>query len=424
MSKLFFIVKTIALLGLAFISASSWAGRGYVFDSTGSVSIAVNGKTPRLAVINDAVATGMVIRTGENSHAVLKFEDGQVISMQSNTTLKVREYTYIPSQVEKSKIILSMYKGGVRFIPGLVSQNNRATFRLATPSSTIRSAGAEFMVVLTGGETYCQVVSGSIALTNKVGTTRLAAGKTALISSVSSLASQVSGVSVPPSTFARISAISVPRSVPSPAPPEPSVGNAVDIQPTGSEAAQVTSEATLPDDNAGMVADSSKDRALDSSQEEPSDFYVGIQLGSANYRYSSITNNGQVGLGWLVGYAINERFSVEIKHNNLGGFESTKSTLKGSSLGVNVVGYYQTAEKFALFGKLGIVTTELKETAKPGFTGNAQYDNTGLTFGFGGQYNIGSKVGIRGGLDVFPVGDKISTQTTAGLLYIGSVFRF
>jgi len=424
MSKLFFIVKTIALFGLAFISASSWAGRGYVFDSAGSVSIANNGKTPRLAVVGDAVASGVEIRTGDNSHVVLKFEDGQVISMQSNTTLKVREYIYIPSQVEKSKILLSMYKGGVRLIPGLISKNNQATFRLATPSSTIRPAGAEFMVILAGGETYCQVESGSLALTNKAGTTMLAAGRTALISSVSSLASQVSGVLVPSSIFANISAISVPPAVPSQAPAEPSVRNAADIQFTGSEATQVTSDATVPDDNAGIVADSSKDSALDSSQEKPSDFYVGIQLGSANYRYSSISNNGQAGLGWLAGYTINQRFSVEVKHNNLGGFESAKSTLKGSSMGVNIVGYYQAAEKLALFGKLGIVKTELKETAKPGFIGNAQYDNTGLTFGLGGQYDFGSKVGIRGGLDVFPVGDKISSQSTAGLWYIGSIFKF
>lgn len=153
--------------------------------------------------------------------------------------------------------------------------------------------------------------------------------------------------------------------------------------------------------------------------------YAGVKLGSVNYGYSNVTNNSQAGFGLLGGYAVNENFAVEVEYNSLGGFDSTSGTIKGSSFGVSGVGSYPINEQFSLFGKLGIASTSLKDTAKPGWVGGPfTYNKTGLTVGFGGQYNLSPVVGIRVGYDSYPVGDSVSGTSTAGILYVGGVFKF
>jgi OmpA-OmpF porin, OOP family len=152
--------------------------------------------------------------------------------------------------------------------------------------------------------------------------------------------------------------------------------------------------------------------------------YAGVKLGTVNYGYGNVSNNSQAGFGFLGGYAINENFAVEVEYDKLGGFDSNTGTIKGSSFGFSGVGSLPFNQNFSLFGKLGIASSTLKDTAKPGWVGDFTYNNTGLTVGFGGQYNASEKVGIRVGIDVYPVGDAISTTTSAGMLYIGGLFRF
>jgi OOP family OmpA-OmpF porin len=152
--------------------------------------------------------------------------------------------------------------------------------------------------------------------------------------------------------------------------------------------------------------------------------YVGAKLGTVNYGYGNISNNGQAGFGLLGGYTINRNFAVEVEYDNLGGFESYDGNIKGSSFGFSGVGILPLNQQFSLFGKLGIVSTTLKDTAKPGWIGDYTYNNTGMTIGFGGQYNASKALGIRLGFDAYPVGDAISTTSSAGMLYIGGVFMF
>lgn len=213
------ITKTIVLVWMAVAPVFAWAAGGYVYDAVGSVSVAIGKNPPRPVVKNDTVASGTVIRTGDNSHAVLKFEDGQVVSMQANSTFKVREYRYEPKQVEENSIVFSMFRGGMRFISGQIGQRNPNAFRLATPSATIGIRGTEFLVVMANDATYSQVLSGSISMTNAAGTTLLAAGQTALTPSAFALTTPVPAVTVPAGTFSQVVAIPVPAAIPAPVPP-------------------------------------------------------------------------------------------------------------------------------------------------------------------------------------------------------------
>lgn len=213
------VTKTMVLVWMATAPVAAWAAGGYVYDAAGSVSVATGKNPPHPVVKNDTVTSGTVIRTGDNSHAVLKFEDGQVVSMQANSIFQVREYRYEPKQAEENSIIFSMFKGGMRFITGQIGQRSPNAFRLATPSATIGIRGTEFLVVMANNATYSQVLSGSISMTNAAGTTILAAGQTALTSSAAALTTPVPAVTVPAGTFSQVVAIPVPAAIPAPVPP-------------------------------------------------------------------------------------------------------------------------------------------------------------------------------------------------------------
>jgi OmpA-OmpF porin, OOP family len=153
--------------------------------------------------------------------------------------------------------------------------------------------------------------------------------------------------------------------------------------------------------------------------------YLGLKFGSVNYGYANVSNNSQAGYGLFGGYAVNEYFAVEAEFNRLGGFDSTSGTIKGRSFGFSGVGSLPLSPEFSLFGKMGIASSTLDDTAKPGYTGNFTYTNTGLTIGFGGKFNVGNDAGILFGFDSYPVGDSAVTTTShAGMLYIGGVFKF
>ncbi|HEY0664928.1 MAG TPA: FecR family protein [Gallionella sp.] len=208
-------IKRIAALVCLFaLSASAWASGGYIYDASGSVSLAEGKGAPRWAKINDTVTSGTVIRTGKASHAVLKFEDGQVVSLQADTTFQIRKYDYFPMNPSENSILFSMFKGGTRFITGMIGKEKPVAFRLATPDATVGIHGTDFIVVIASNGTRSQVVSGSISLTNAAGTTTLTAGQTALTSSATALTATVPASSVPAGTFGQLNAIALPAATP------------------------------------------------------------------------------------------------------------------------------------------------------------------------------------------------------------------
>lgn len=202
------------------VSASAWADEGYIYDAVGEVFVSVGKGAAHRAVRNDTLVSDTVIMTGDKSHAILKFADGQVAVMQANTTFVVHEYRYEPKQVEKSNIVFSMLKGGMRFVTGLIGQRNKEAFRLSTPNATIGIRGTEFMVAMAvnNPSMYSQVVSGSIGMTNAAGTVAFTAGETAVVASATALPTAISAAALPAGTFTQLGAIPVPPATPAPAP--------------------------------------------------------------------------------------------------------------------------------------------------------------------------------------------------------------
>ena len=121
---------TDAMKANATASSSAGMAGGSIYVVSGDVFVA-QGKDPAHRVTDhEAIVSNTLVNTGDHSSALLKFEDGQVVTMQSNSTFQVREYRYDAKKIENSNIVFSMLKGGMRFVTGLIGKARKQAFRL------------------------------------------------------------------------------------------------------------------------------------------------------------------------------------------------------------------------------------------------------------------------------------------------------
>lgn len=238
----------ISLFALTWAAPASAVG-GWIHEVSGEVMVTVGDGVPGKAVKNTEVTSDTIIKTGDKSTVVLKFEDGQVISMQANSTLKVNKYFYNPKTaknlknkklVARNSAFFTAIKGGMRFVTGLIGKANKASFKLATPTATIGIRGTDFMTIVQQPSkldvsvaavgippipptpVFSQVASGGISITNSAGTLALGAGKTAVVASVTTMPALVSAAALPASvasSFNSLFSLPVPPSLPAVAPP-------------------------------------------------------------------------------------------------------------------------------------------------------------------------------------------------------------
>lgn len=211
----------LAMIGL--LSGSAFAEVGQLYDAAGEVQTTLGSQMAQAAGKGASLENDMIVSTGNNSHAVLKFEDGQVIALQSNTSFRIHDYRYSPRKIEESNMFFSLLKGGLRAITGLVGSKHQAAFKLQTPNSTIGIRGTDFMVVIVN-PVYSSVASGSISMTNAAGTAVFSAGQTAVVTSATVLPMSISAAAVPAGTFTQLGAIPLPA--PTPAAPGAGSGSA------------------------------------------------------------------------------------------------------------------------------------------------------------------------------------------------------
>lgn len=176
-------------------------GHGHIEKLSGDVAIVVGKQAARRAQQFDPIVSDTYVNTGDRSSAELKFEDGETIDMQSNSTLHVREYHYVPDRRKDNRAIFSMFQGVMRFVTGLIGQQNKDAFRLSTPNATIGIRGTDFIVAIRNGQVYIQVISGSVTVTSAAGTLTLTAGETAAIPVSTAVPAKVPAAEVPQGTF-------------------------------------------------------------------------------------------------------------------------------------------------------------------------------------------------------------------------------
>lgn len=191
-------------------SSAVMAASAVVQSVSGNVTAAIGTDAPLGITQNSKLESGMTVTTGDNSRIVMKFEDGQVVALNENTSFKISQYHFDQAKPEKSNVFFSLLKGAMRSVSGLIGKQNPAAFKLQTPVATIGIRGTDFMAAT--GSLYLQVINGTVSATSSAGTTAFTAGQTGFVSTLSTLPTAISAAQLPASvatSFSQLGSMAV-----------------------------------------------------------------------------------------------------------------------------------------------------------------------------------------------------------------------
>jgi OOP family OmpA-OmpF porin len=146
-------------------------------------------------------------------------------------------------------------------------------------------------------------------------------------------------------------------------------------------------------------------------------WYAGVHIGQ-----SDVDELGEKDTSFRIlgGYRINRTFAAELAYTDFGEATLFGATFEGSAIELTGVASFPIADRFSIYGKLGLARGEADVTV-PGF-GSASEDSIELTYGAGLRYDFSQNMGVRGEWQRYTdVGDGASD---VDVLSIGVVFNF
>jgi hypothetical protein len=171
------------LFALALSSSCAHAldAAGHIEFATGKVVVVDRAQQSRSAEKGAALNEGDTVMTNEG-RAQLRFSDGGHFSLQPNTHFRVDEYRYAGNDDGGDHVFLSLLKGGLRTISGLIGKHNPPAYRLNAAVATIGIRGTEYALDL-NSTLYGHVTRGAIEVCNGAGCISVPSGKAFFVSS-------------------------------------------------------------------------------------------------------------------------------------------------------------------------------------------------------------------------------------------------
>lgn len=119
--------------------------QGTVQHLSGTLSVQRPDGSVRLLSEKSQVTPGDVITTERDSYAQVKFTDGGQVTLRPNTQVKLDSYKYTEGQPQEDSFVLSLFKGGMRALTGLVGKRgNQGAYKVQTATATIGIRGTDF----------------------------------------------------------------------------------------------------------------------------------------------------------------------------------------------------------------------------------------------------------------------------------------
>jgi OOP family OmpA-OmpF porin len=164
-----------------------------------------------------------------------------------------------------------------------------------------------------------------------------------------------------------------------------------------------------------------------------SSFYVGATLGQSKFKDSCEGLAAGVSCddkdtAWriLAGYQFSPNFAAELGYHNLGETKASgggvSASVKGTAWELVGLGIFPVANQFGIYGKLGFHHSEAKLESNVGITGKDT--GNGLTFGFGGQFDVMPALGLRAEWQRYRKLGGESDNGDVDVLSLGGIWRF
>jgi hypothetical protein len=140
-----------ALLLAAFASALFAADAGTIEKVTGKVTITGADNVVRVAGPRERILPGETIATEAKSETMVKMADESTILLRPNTRFQLTEYKYEKASTDSS--IVTLLRGTMRMVTGLIGKRRPANVRVNTLTATIGVRGTDFEVAVVPEDT-------------------------------------------------------------------------------------------------------------------------------------------------------------------------------------------------------------------------------------------------------------------------------
>ncbi len=178
--------------GMVWVPPVHAAAAGQITHLSGTLSAKRADGTAKLLSVKSDVMEGDTLGTEGDTYARVKFNDGGEVVMRPGTQLKIESYSYNAAKPESDSVVMSMFKGGLRAVTGLIGKRNRDKVSFQTETATIGIRGTHFGALLcqndcggvptTGGTPppnglHVDVANGAITMSNAAGSVQINAGQ-------------------------------------------------------------------------------------------------------------------------------------------------------------------------------------------------------------------------------------------------------
>ena len=179
-------------IGVVWAPVVHAATAGQITHLSGTLSAKRADGSSKLLSVKSDVLEGDTLSTETETYARIKFGDGGEVVMRPGTQLKIENYSYNAARPETDNVVMSMFKGGLRAVTGLIGKRNREKVSFQTETATIGIRGTHFGALLcqndcggvptTGGTPppnglHVDVTNGAITMSNKAGSVQINAGQ-------------------------------------------------------------------------------------------------------------------------------------------------------------------------------------------------------------------------------------------------------
>lgn len=164
---------------LAALSNLAWGAAGYVHELSGDVSVQQGTAAARSVKMGDTFDPGTTFRTGANGKAVIKFEDGQIVSMQPSSAFRVDGYSFNANNPKAGNSAMRLLQGAMRYVTGIIGSTNHNNVKLAAGTATIGIRGTDVSVLVdqTTQAVLAMIAAGAVVMETPGGTTAIGVGQ-------------------------------------------------------------------------------------------------------------------------------------------------------------------------------------------------------------------------------------------------------
>jgi len=131
------------------LPALAWAGSvGSITHLSGVLFATRADGTSKLLSVKSEVMEGDTLKTEKDTFARIKFVDNGEVVLRPETVFKVDAYAFNQAKPESDNILLSMLKGGLRSVTGMLGRRSQDRFKMNTAAATIGIRGTHFGALL------------------------------------------------------------------------------------------------------------------------------------------------------------------------------------------------------------------------------------------------------------------------------------